>query len=237
MNCIICNKDLSNGRIRKCKQEFYCDRHYRQMLKHGHIIKTRCDPNEIVLIGKYAEIILNDINNKEIEKAKIDLEDIEKIKNFKWFYDKKSGYVCTHYVNNVYHLHQIILGDNYDHIDRNKLNNLKENLRPITKSRNMMNSNISTRNKTGVKGVSWDKSRNKWTSHIRKDNKTINIGRFSSFDEAVKQRMIIEAKLFNIYSAYHNKTTNLIELTFKSIDTNTYKMIKINMNGEVIYFE
>lgn len=44
-----------------------------------------------------------------------------------------------------------------DHINRNTLDNRIENLRLITKSRNMQNRKKCTRNTSGVKGVYWDK--------------------------------------------------------------------------------
>ena len=88
-----------------------------------------------------------------------------------------------------------------------------------------MNSKISTRNTSGVKGISCDSSRNKWSASIRAYNKTYNLGRFNNFDEAVKIRIEYEAQLFNKYSQYYNPNTNLIE--FKYYSNKEEKQIKI----------
>jgi hypothetical protein len=50
----------------------------------------------------------------------------------------------------------------------------------------MYNSKISSRNTSGVKGVSWDKSENKWTARINVSGKVHNFGLFSSKEDAIK---------------------------------------------------
>ena len=49
-----------------------------------------------------------------------------------------------------------------DHIDRNKLNNNLNNLRWVTISENMRNQTKHKNNKSGIIGVCFDKSRNRW---------------------------------------------------------------------------
>ena len=59
----------------------YCQKHYNQVRKYGKILtRTRKDPNEIIVYDNYAEIVLYDNYGKEINKALIDLDDIEKVK-------------------------------------------------------------------------------------------------------------------------------------------------------------
>lgn len=72
----------------------YCNRHYRQFKRYGEIRRTRQDSNEIIIYGGYAEIILYDNNCKEIDRCKIDIEDVEKVKGYKWSKDNY-GY-CVH---------------------------------------------------------------------------------------------------------------------------------------------
>jgi hypothetical protein len=62
-----------------------------------------------------------------------------------------------------------------DHIDNNKLNNNLENLQIVSQRYN-----VSKKVKGFSKyiGVSFDKERNKWVSHIRINGKTKKIGRF-----------------------------------------------------------
>ena len=55
---------------------------------------------------------------------------------------------------------------------------------------------ISKNNKTGVKGVSWDKARLKWKAQIYFKGKCYPLGRFDTIDEAIKARQLAEKQLF-----------------------------------------
>ena len=56
-----------------------------------------------------------------------------------------------------------------DHMDGNGLNNRRSNLRIATHSENMKNRKLQINNTSGVKGVTWHKSRQKWQASIRSD--------------------------------------------------------------------
>lgn len=72
-----------------------------------------------------------------------------------------------------------------DHINGNKLDNRLENLRSCNKSENGINSQKRIGNFTSIfKGVSFDKSRNKWSSEIHFLGKKIYIGRFENENDA-----------------------------------------------------
>lgn len=71
-----------------------------------------------------------------------------------------------------------------DHKDRNRTNNRIDNLRPVNGSQNQQN-RVAQRNSTsGLKGVCWDKSRQKWSAHIRVDDKQKTIGRYDTREAA-----------------------------------------------------
>ena len=61
-----------------------------------------------------------------------------------------------------------------DHIDNDKQNNNIINLRFATHSQNNQNRSISIKNKSGTKGVNWNKNTNKWTAQIFINGKVIN---------------------------------------------------------------
>ena len=84
-----------------------------------------------------------------------------------------------------------------DHIDNNPLNNSIENLREATRSEQLCNTRIKANNTSGFKGVSWDKSRNKWIVTVTKDKKTVYTSRFKDLELA--QLVAIEAR-----DKYHN---------------------------------
>lgn len=81
-----------------------------------------------------------------------------------------------------------------DHIDRNRLNNKINNLRIATKSENARNS-VYRSNTSGIKGVYFDKSRNKWASIIRLDYKNHYVGRFNTLEEAADAAKEARARL------------------------------------------
>jgi hypothetical protein len=73
-----------------------------------------------------------------------------------------------------------------DHIDGNPLNNCIKNLRPATELQNHHNMGISKRNTSGIKGVCWDKSKNKWLARCNFDYKAHHVGYFDKIEEAKK---------------------------------------------------
>lgn len=67
-----------------------------------------------------------------------------------------------------------------DHIDCNKTNNRPENLRLATRSQNCFNKSIYKNNKSGFKGVCYDKSKGRFRASIAANKKNIILGLFST---------------------------------------------------------
>ncbi len=82
-----------------------------------------------------------------------------------------------------------------DHRDRVSINNRISNLREASKMCNGRNCGNRKNNVSGVKGVSWSKSRKKWGANITVNYKTIGLGRFLNFPDAVKARYQKECEL------------------------------------------
>lgn len=76
----------------------------------------------------------------------------------------------------------------------------KENCRWVSSSMSSFNCGLSSKNTSGVSGVSWKKGLNKWIARISKDHKRINLGCFDSFEEAVAVRKAAELTYFGEYS-------------------------------------
>jgi hypothetical protein len=79
-----------------------------------------------------------------------------------------------------------------DHINRVKYDNRICNLREVSKSCNMANTGVSKVNKSGVRGVHFEKTRNVWKAYIRSGKKMINIGNYKDKSEAVAYRYAYE---------------------------------------------
>lgn len=88
-----------------------------------------------------------------------------------------------------------------DHIDGNGLNNAVSNLREATPSQNMMNQRTRCDSSSGVKGVSFDKCRNKWYAYINANGKRTMLGRFDNKSEAVNARQRAEMRHHGEFAA------------------------------------
>jgi hypothetical protein len=71
-----------------------------------------------------------------------------------------------------------------DHIDRNSLNNLRDNLRPVTPKQNCENRRTHKNNTSGARGVCWHKRSQKWLARICHNGKQIHLGCFDFRDDA-----------------------------------------------------
>ena len=125
----------------------------------------------------------------------VDDEDYERLYKYKWHYDT-NGYAARsyHIGNNKYRLWKIHWSitskpENkmeVDHINGNRLDNRKCNLRIVTRQQNQMNKKKPKNNKSGHKGVHYDKSRGKWVTYISVNYKRVHLGRFYNKMDAVK---------------------------------------------------
>lgn len=69
-------------------------------------------------------------------------------------------------------------------------------------------------NKTGVVGVNWDKSRNKWQASIRFQGRKYNLGRFEDFEVAVKIRKEAEKQIFGEFLDWYNDISMQKEMRY-----------------------
>lgn len=111
------------------------------------------------------------------------------IKYGKWQVTKNRNhiYVQKRINNKLVYLHRLILNfpkGYVDHINHDTLDNRKSNLRIATNSDNLRNGNLRINNKTGINGVYFDKSRNKYLASIKVNYKKIFIGRYNTLEEA-----------------------------------------------------
>jgi hypothetical protein len=116
------------------------------------------------------------------------------LRDRRW-YVRNDGYVYAIEDGRTIYLHRLILGAKkgqyVDHINRNPSDNRRENLRFVTHQQNILN-NAAT-------GASWDKKRKRWCVYLKKNYKTIFVGRFRTKPEALRGRRIALAVLFPEY--------------------------------------
>ena len=73
-----------------------------------------------------------------------------------------------------------------DHINQNRLDNRRSNLRPATVSQNQCNRGRAKDNTSGYSGVSWHKATNRWQARVYADGKLMHTSRHSDLIEAAK---------------------------------------------------
>jgi hypothetical protein len=79
-------------------------------------------------------------------------------------------------------------GHEIDHINGNTMDNRFCNLRKAIHAENTRNKRVSSSSSTGVKGVYFDKQRNKFSAEVEHEGKRYRLGRFSSLEEAKQAR-------------------------------------------------
>ena len=146
------------------------------------------------------------IANIEGHEIKVSPCDYDIVKNFHWIINK-SGYVETHFTENGKYrrlfMHRLVLGLKdtswkdmiVDHINEDKLDNRRENLRFSDFSTNQINRRYTRKDNTsGHVGVY--KERNKWRVNIHGKY----FGSFYSYEEATKYREKLEKDIYEEFA-------------------------------------
>ena len=125
---------------------------------------------------------INLINNKGV--VLVDDDVFEWASKIRWFLGPK-GYAASG--NNF--LHKMIIdcepGQMRDHINGNRLDNRRENLRVVIAKQNAQNKSKSSRNTSGYKGVRLESGKY-WRAYIGVDNKKIWLGYFDTPEDAAR---------------------------------------------------
>lgn len=177
-------------------------------LKENQDIKMTCGHNEQVYKEFDENTIIGFANNNKT--FLIDKNDFDNVSKHIWSYD--GNYVSTIYKRGKrkihLRLHVFIMfgyehqpsGTEVDHINRNKLDCRKENLRIANRLNNTRNSSIRKNNKSGITGVFVPPNRKYWESRITINKKVINLGTYNDFLDAVKARLKAEKKYFGEFA-------------------------------------
>ncbi len=139
----------------------------------------------------------------------IDDDDYEFVKAFSWYVN--GGYVATNTPNKesktgyrLTYLHILLLGKasedlEWDHIDRNTMNNKKSNFRLVSHSSNQTNQN----NSSGIANI--QKHKNRWRVYVpsvRNDyGRAICLGQFKTIEEA----KFVKEKFYSKYPGLRNE--------------------------------
>lgn len=165
--------------------------------------KALIKENEYDLSGLYG-VGYTCNTNKEF---KFDLEDYELVRQYYWRENQNGYCVNKRWKSKTTFLHRLIMNcpdDMYvDHINGDRLDNRKQNLRIVTMSQNNMNQKQRENTSSGVTGVTWKNREQKWIAKIHIDGKEIYLGSYTNKEDAIKARREAENKYFGEYS-YNN---------------------------------
>jgi hypothetical protein len=128
--------------------------------------------------------------------AIVDDEDFARLCKLKWCFST-GGYACrnanrTHKYEKrkLLFMHRFVLslkeGEFCDHINGDRLDNRKNNLRKATLSQNGMNKRRQSNNTSGFKGVYWHKGAKKWCCRIKIHGKTLYLGMYINIEDAAQ---------------------------------------------------
>lgn len=121
----------------------------------------------------------------------IDVSDYPMVSEYRWV-DKGSGYFVTGIDGRLCYLHRMLMpsqrGIVCDHINRNKLDNRRSNLRYATQKENSRNRSKGVNNTSGYIGVCWHIRMKKYVAQIKVDGKIYNLGNFEAAEEAARAR-------------------------------------------------
>jgi len=99
-------------------------------------------------------------------------------------------------------LHRVLLGKPpvgqvTDHINGDKLDNRRENLRFCSSQQNQINrKNLNKNNTSGVRGVTWNAARQKWQVRLFINGINLYLGSFKTLTEAEEVRRKAEIDYF-----------------------------------------
>lgn len=156
-------------------------------------IRRQRKHNEYEVVGGYVKVKLND-NDYML----CDIEDWEKLKCHSWFVNP-NGYATSGTSKGAFMFHKKVTNTTseiVDHINRNKLDNRKCNLRVCDMKINSINRDLQSNNTTGYKGVYYNKRDKTWNARVTVDGKTIHLGTFLTKEEAIAARQAGEEKYY-----------------------------------------
>jgi hypothetical protein len=148
--------------------------------------------NKYVVVDDTVALVLTSKNGCVSGLALIDAEDLDLVKAYSRWCMCTNGYVSS--VDRAIFLSRLVMHKKLsdrpnlkiDHINRDPLDNRKQNLRVCTQRQNTRNRAEQSNSSTGYKGVCWVKQKTFYRATICTGGKTLHLGYFSSAEEAAK---------------------------------------------------
>jgi hypothetical protein len=154
--------------------------------------------------AKRIPIIKDDSVYLEVTKGNIAIFDLIDMDLAKFNWQSQKGYISRKNIEGKYiYMHRVILerklgivltnNDEPDHINGNRSDNRRGNLRLLTHLENCANikkpnrNNCNKKESRRYKGVSFDRAKQKWRARISPDGVTYHLGYFDTEKEAARE--------------------------------------------------
>ena len=187
---LVTGKNLRSGRTKSC----------------GCYVRERCAENGRANSGinhyEFNGSIVTGYSQQG-EEFYFDYEDYERVSKFYW-YKHHSGYIFAKHEGKQIALHRLIMNASeaevVDHINHQKENCCKANLRMVSIKQNGQNKSVAKNNTSGFTGVSFNRNRGKRISRLMKDGVSKFLGAFDNIEDAIDARKAAEEKFFGEFS-------------------------------------
>ena len=187
--CCVCGNTFS------CRYDGkpYCNKHWLRMYNNGTTEpKKKAVTNRYIVEDETAKILT--ANGEEIL---VDATDLDLVKDHSWCVSSQ-GYAVANIDGRVVKINRYILGNEcegkvVDHINRNKLDNRRANLRYATPCENSRNCSKTKGSTNPYVGVRLTKSGN-YAVRITADRQDIYVGTYNNLQEAIAERQKAEIK-------------------------------------------
>jgi len=155
-------------------KDFYCSKTFKteaeaeQYIRETNVRENLCIKNRFTI---FADRVLVDLTGDKLLIC--DYDDLYLVETHSW-YCSSNGYAATRTSGSVnpQYFHNAVMKHiptdiTVDHINLNKLDNRKVNLRLVDRRIQSINQGIKSNNKSGVTGVSYNKKSKGWVAHWR----------------------------------------------------------------------
>jgi hypothetical protein len=140
-------------------------------------------------------------------EAIIDIDDLEKVIEGNWWHLSKAGYAAKHEMvdgkSTMIYMHRLVIGakkgEVVDHVNGDKLDNRRNNLRIVTQHQNCYNSKPKG-STSKYKGVYFCNKRKRYYARIKKHGKQRSLGGYSNEIDAAKAYNTAAVDVFGDYA-------------------------------------
>lgn len=190
---------IERSKEHSCSKECHSVVMYKHTYRGGKVKSNRTETSSIYVGDGTVKIPLS-----QGLYAIVSEEDWPKVKDYTW---SATNHLHTYYASTSVidgngkkcriYMHRLILEtpNLVDHIDRNGLNNKKDNLREATKSENARNAKVRSDSISKNRGVSWIPEIEKWRALIKVDGQPKYLGNFLTKEEAIEARKKAEVEI------------------------------------------